>query len=392
MIDFVNLDQYNQYMSWISADAAAKRLNVKRQTLYAYVSRGLLTACADTDDPRASLYAVEDVEALARRRVAGRKRADIAEATIAWGEPVLTSAITTVREGRLVYRGHDAVILAETATLEETARLLWAGPSPDSSAPSHGVMQLEHANAKERALFFLATRVASDPPSFGRAPEALVLESEGLLAGMTNALGGTQTDAPMHERLAQQWRLGRIQADLLRRSLVLLADHELNPSTFAARVAASTGASLAAAMMAGFATLTGPRHGEAAARALDFLKSANTIGADLAVMAWLARAQSIPATGHPLYPSGDPRAAAILSALRPSHQTCALIEAAEAATGNKANVDMALAALTHELELPSDAPFILFAAARTAGWLAHAMEQALSGLPIRPRANFVPSP
>ncbi|MFM8375003.1 MAG: citrate/2-methylcitrate synthase, partial [Phenylobacterium sp.] len=77
-----------------------------------------------------------------------------------------------------------------------------------------------------------------------------------------------ETDSgPIHLRLAKAWRLGPggPGADLIRRALVLLADHELNPSAFAARVAASTGASLAACALAGLAALSGPRHGGAPA-------------------------------------------------------------------------------------------------------------------------------
>ena len=106
-------------MSWITRDAALDLLGVKPQTLYAYVSRGLVASQPQADDPRASLYSQADIDGLIQRRRSGRGRQAIAKAAISWGDPVMETAITTVRDGRLIYRGRDAVKLATGATLEE---------------------------------------------------------------------------------------------------------------------------------------------------------------------------------------------------------------------------------------------------------------------------------
>lgn len=239
----------------------ARRAGVKPQTLYAYVSRGLIAARPDTDDPRASLYSAADIAALVRRRRSGRGREAIARAAIAWGEPVMETAITTVREGRLIYRGRDAVRFAADATLEEAAALLWNAVSPGPPRASDAAPSGD--TGKARALAFLAARAATDPPSFGRSPAALAAEGASLLSGFCTALTGAGGRGFFHQRLGRHWGLTPGGTDLLRRALVLVADHELNPSTFAARVAASTGAPLAACALAGCATLTGPLHGEA---------------------------------------------------------------------------------------------------------------------------------
>src|SRR5579863_2990477 len=137
----VNLDQLNQSMTeWVSAEEALRRLRVRPQTLYAYVSRGRVRAEPDPAAPRRSRYRMSDVAALAERKGRGRKAADVAVGAIAWGEPVLASAITTVRDGRLYYRGQDAARLSRTATLEEVARLLRGGlglpPDEIQTAPA----------------------------------------------------------------------------------------------------------------------------------------------------------------------------------------------------------------------------------------------------------------
>jgi len=100
----------------------------------------------------------------------------------------------------------------------------------------------------------------------------------------------------------------------------------------------------------------------------------------------------MPGFDHPLYPDGDPRAAALLSALAPPPPLDELRAATEAATGLSPNIDFALVSLARGLKLPIDAPFILFATARSAGWTAHAIEQLQSGRLIRPRARYVGAP
>ncbi|WP_291201021.1 citrate/2-methylcitrate synthase [Hyphomonas sp.] len=374
-------------MLWISRRAALEHLGVKPQTLYAYVSRGLVASKPDTDDPRASLYSAADIAALVKRRRSGRGRSAIAHAAISWGDPVMETAITTVCEGRLVYRGWDALRLAADATLEETAALLWnAGPLPPlraAPAPRAG------PTGKARALAWLAERASEDAPSFGRSPQALGAEGCELLSGFCSAVTASGGRGFFHQRLGRHWRLSPGGTDLLRRALVLVADHELNPSTFAARVAASTGAPLAACALAGCATLTGPLHGEASARALAYLRASGDAGPAGALAALAARGERPPAMGHALYPAGDPRAAALLRWMKPSSPLRRAVAAAEEAAGEAANIDMALAAVTVELGLPEDAPFLIFASGRMAGWIAHAMEQQASGATIRPRANYI---
>ncbi len=376
---------------WLTTEEAMARLGVRPQTLYAYVSRGRVRAEADPEDPRRSRYRAADVAQLASRKARGRKQADVAEAAISWGEPVLASAITTIDHGRLYYRGRDAVLLAETEPLEAVARLLRGGhgaalkraerPAP----PAAGDM-------RERAFVAMAARAAGDPPARGRAPLVLAVEAASLLDTLADAVAGETGPGPIHERLARAWKIPPARADLIRRALVLLADHELNASTFAARVAASTGASLSAAALAGLAALSGPLHGGMAARVESFAAEVEREGAPAAVAARLAQGSPIPGFGHNLYPEGDVRAEALLSVFEPPRAYEAMLAATVAATGEKPNIDFALTAMATALALPQGAPFALFAVARCAGWFAHAIEQASAGVLIRPRARYVGPP
>ncbi len=386
----VNLDQYNQHMSWIDRPTALTRLGVKPQTLYAYVSRGHIASRPHDSDPRSSLYSLEDIETFLKRRRAGRARSAVAKAAISWGDPVMETGITTVRSGRLIYRGEDALALSEQMTLEAVAAWLWQTdetPIPEDPDPK----PITSASGKARLLSFLADEAAHAPHGLGRDPSDLKTDAAHLLHGAATAITGQTGPAPFHEKLAQVWQLDARGADLVRRALVLVADHELNPSTFAARVAASTGAPLAASALAGCATLTGPLHGEASARALAYLRAALETSPEDALSAIASRGERIPAVGHALYPAGDPRAAALLRWLKPDAALKRAIRAAEQASGETANVDMALAALTLALDLPGDAPFLIFASGRMAGWIAHAIEQHSSGQLIRPRATYTGS-
>lgn len=388
MINLINMRESD----WIDAGEALRRLGVRPQTLYAYVSRGRVRAEPDPVEPRRSRYRTSDILALAQRKSRGRKAAAVAADAIAWGEPVLASAITTVTDGRLYYRGRDAVLLAETLTFEGVARLLRGG---GGNPARRGLRPAPPAapTMRERLFAALAARAATDAPARDQGADALADEAATLLDVVADAVCGQVDGGPIHERLGRAFGCGPRGMDLVRRALVLLADHELNASTFAARVAASTGASLSAAGLAGLSTLTGPLHGGMAARISRLAAEAALAGPGEAVAARLAHWTSTPGFGHPLYPDGDPRARALLRLFPAPPALESLREAVEAATGEHDNVDFALVALAEGLNLPPDAPFVIFAVARCAGWLAHVLEQAASGSLIRPRARYVgPTP
>jgi len=373
-------------MSWLSADEALARLGTKPQTLYANVSRGRIRAKPDPADPRRSLYHTADVARLAERHAGRRKSEAVAAEAIQWGDPVLPSAVSTIAEGKLYYRGRDAAALSASATLETVAALLWDMPGvtlPEAAA-------MERTPSIGDAFSALAARVTHDLPSLGRSRAVLRNEAISVFATVSAALAPGR-DNFTHEKLADAWGAPEA-ADCLRCAMVLLADHELNASTFAARVAASSGAALSAAVLSGLSALTGPLHGGAWQGVAGLAALAETIGAEAAVRRTLSQGHPLPAFGHPLYPDGDIRASELFAHFELPPVFRELRQAGEAMTGEQANVDFALTAMAASFGLPQDAPMVIFALARTCGWLAHAMEQVEGGHLIRPRARYCGPP
>jgi citrate synthase len=196
--------------------------------------------------------------------------------------------------------------------------------------------------------------------------------------------------------LGVRWSKQRDRAErLLNAVLILTLDHELNISSFTARVVASAGSNLYEVINAAMCAFSGSRHGrvsvrtEQLVRALESGKSARAV-----IHARLSAGEEIPGFGHPLYPGGDPRARLIMQLLWEEFpaefsKIKKKIEDAERLLGKSANVDLALAAMARVLALPAHSGFYLFALGRTVGWIAHAAEQHKSGAFIRPRARYV---
>jgi citrate synthase len=372
--------------SWISLDEACRLLGVRPQTIYAYVSRGKLEVMPDPADTRRSLYRVEDVAGLARRKQAGRKRQTLAADALFGAEPSIPTALSAFFRGRLYYRGQDAVSLAGSAELEEVARLLWGA---EQAVDFSSATPLPAGKAGRAAAFTgLAGLAASGHSTQGRLTRVLHVEAQALVGQLANAFGARPGRQALHLRFAQGWKQPARLADLLRTALVLLVDHELTSSAFAARIAASTGASLPACLLAGLSTLSGPLHGDASGRVQALFSEVERLGEDQVVTQYLSTGLPFAGFGHHLYPDGDPRAAALLALSEPPKVIARFIEKVTRLTGLQPNMDVALAALVAHHRLPADAAFGLFATARSVGLLAHSLEQLSVAQVIRPRGRY----
>jgi citrate synthase len=411
----------------LSTAEAAARLGVKPATLYAYVSRGLLGR-ERAPDGRTSTFDPAEVDRLAGP---GRARRGRRPAT----DLVVPSALTAIDQGLPWYRGLAATDLAGTRRFEEVAEWLWtahlpatsptgAGPplGPGGPAPWHaGAAALEAGRQAQAALpeaalplerirVIAAALAAGDELRLELHPAAVTAAGRSLIAGLVDCLPPAAPVEPTGPGAgsiaARLWR-GLSAADpaaglvgVLDAALVLLADHELAASTVAARVAASVRADPYAVVSAGLATVSGTLHGgaslgiEALLDEIDRPEQAATV-----VGARLRRGERLRGFGHRLYPDGDPRARYLITRLRATaagSPRMEVVNALLAATTHRGlpqpNVDLALAALAHVTTMTRGAAEAIFAIARTAGWIAHALEEYDRNTPIRPRAVYTGPP
>jgi citrate synthase len=420
---------------FLTAAEAARRLGVKPATLYAYVSRGVLTRTRATDG-RASLFSADEVDRLARR---GRPRRPAGTLEI-----TVESAITEITAGSLRYRGLDVMRLAVTRTFEEVAELLWAGELRPAAEPWQArPAALAAGRAAQAALpagilplerlqVIVPAMAATDPLRLQLDQSAVLAAGRNIIAGMVDCLpparpspdtagqdaprpggaagqDGPSPDAaagpagPIAARLWTRLCDRRASPGLLRAAsaaLVLLADHELAASTLAARAAASVRADPYAVVGTGMGAVSGALHGGASLGAEALLAAAS--GPDdvpRVVAELLRRGEKVPGFGHFVYRGGDPRATVLFDLVRraaPKSGQLAVAEAVLAEIRAKSlpepNIDFALATLARVAGMVRGAGEAFFAVSRAAGWVAHALEAYSGPGPLRPRAVYTGRP
>jgi citrate synthase len=401
----INMKNATEEPLYLSAGEAAAELSISPATLYAYVSRGLVRSEPVGDGARARRYRAEDVRGLKNRRAPtiegqGLKAADL---------PVMDSSVSTITADGPIYRGVKATALAESATFEHVATLLWDSKSSDPFAKANlpvispAMRKILDATRDappiDRAVAVLSQASEADPRAYNSTSEGRAATGARIVRLVVSAMMGTEPSAdPIHKQIARAWAPKHKHAeDLIRRALVLLADHELNASTFTLRCAASTGISLYDAVIAGLVALKGPRHGGVgplASKLLDTLLAGDIAGI---VRERVALGERFAGFGHMVYRDGDPRADSLFAALVKAgidkRFAVEIPERIREATGQFANCDYALSVMRRTLDMPAGSETTLFAMSRTAGWVAHGIEQLESRRLIRPRARYVgPAP
>lgn len=482
---------------WVPAIEAARTLGVQERSLYAYVSRGMVRSVPGPSG-RQRLYAAEDLQRLRSRRDARSGHGAVAAGALQFGEAVLDSAITEITAAGPSYRGYlVSDLVARGVPFENVAELLWSGALCDGALrwPSAEPIALPvAARPSARAATHAATRTAAKPtskaskatskatskasaarpdlpelpavcpisdalitatlafaatdPERGDArPDAMARCGRRLIPQLALACNPDATAADRQRAagagsiaamIAAVWRLPARAIPAIDTALVVIADHELNASTFAARVAAGTGADPYAVVIAALAALSGPRHGTASLAAGRFLAEVGRpAAAAAAVKARRERFQLPPGFGHRAYTGPDPRGAPLFELaerLAPNHPlvrtaraviaavakddarhaasrasqasqashasqvshgregppaTAAEEDPALAPSGAHPNVDFGQVTLAAALGAPIEATAAWFAVGRAAGWLAHATEQRTTGSLLRPRARYI---
>ena len=410
---------------YLTAAEAARRLGVKPATLYAYVSRGVLSRVR-APDGRTSLFGAEEVEQLARR---GRPRrpAGVADITV-------ESAITEITGDSLRFRGLDATRLAVSRTFEEVAELLWTGEFPSRRESGQEPWRARPAALAagraaqaalpagtlplERLQVIVPAMAATDPLRLQLDRPAVIAAGQNIIAGMVDCLPGDLTPAaaePVAGRLWSRLYAGnepgngpgneqrRPAPGLMRAlsaALVLLADHELAASTLAARAAASVRADPYAVVGTGLGAMSGALHGGASLGAETLMAAASgPEDVPRVVAELLRRGEKVPGFGHFVYRGGDPRAILLLDLVRrvaPKSRQLAVADAVFAEVRHKSlpepNIDFAIATLVRVAGMVRGAGEAIFAVARTAGWIAHALEAYSGPGPLRPRAVYTGRP
>ncbi|MFD8884926.1 citrate synthase [Streptomyces erythrochromogenes] len=376
----------------LSTQEAARVLGVKPATVYAYVSRGQLASRRDAAG-RGSSFDAAEVEALARR---SRREAAAPPA----GELSVRTALTLIEPDRFYFRGVDAVALASRYRYEEVAEWLWTGtltPGARFTAPAELLEAARravdalpaHSGPVDRLRVAVAAAAVADPLRFDLSEEAVLGSARCLIPTLVGALPAVGSGWAGDGRIARQlWsRLTPREPDpdalaVLDLALALLVDHDLAASTLAVRVAASARAHPYAAVSAGLGALEGPLHGAAGRLAHRMLVEVLEQGGAAPVVAEHLRAgRRVPGLGHRLYRGEDPRAGALFARLEGLEQAAPALAAAREVVavtarqgGLHANVDLALAVLSVSCGMAAEAGETVFAVARTAGWIAHALE------------------
>ncbi len=349
---------------------------MKPETIYAYVSRGMLTSVR-ARGRRGSLFAAADVERLASKSV---EHAGVVEQ--------IESELTLLQDDELYYRGHSVKQLAVDWPVESVAHLLWTGEltrqqrfqAPgDSVELARSAMDVlpESARLTDRLRVAVAVLGAADPMRFDLTPRSVVVAAERLIGVLVTALPGPvpalNPQQALGSRLWPKFSPHRPRPEVLEAALILLADHGLAVSTVAARVAASARANLYAVVSAGLGALDGQYHGAAPTLAYEFLERAQRDPLQ-ALSDQLRSGEPVPGFGHRIYRERDPRAEVLLGMLG-DHPVVETIQVLAARMPSFPNSDLAVAAMMHAFEFRADAGDALFALARMIGWTAHALEE-----------------
>lgn len=384
---------------YYSAQEASERLGVSRNTLYSYVSRGLIRSEPTSPNAKTSKYQALDVDRLATHSRLYKAPIKALQSSTDWGVPILESAITMIDDETFYYRGHCVPELAADHCFEDVLALLWEIKNIQQAPPDLSLQKpveniLKHINGCSLIDCFLSVLSVlnhEDVRSYSFSKEATIDAGAIMVKSFLRILTGRWPSGKISEELAGAWKIDRSYTRLIDSALILVADHELNISTFTARCAASAGCSPYAAVASATYAFWGRRHGGNTERIRGLFDEASGKGNLYeAIKSRILRGDPVPGFGHKLYDE-DPRSRFLLSQIPDtSGYVAQTLEALTKLPGvSYPTVDFAMVVMEKELALPERSGSLLFYLGRLAGLVAHIMEQYVENRPIRPRANYV---
>ena len=408
---------------YLTAQEAAAELGISLDTLYAYVSRGLIRSEASDGQKRSRWYPLEDVQRLKKHRGEYRHPDRVAAGAMQAGTPVMESAITMLTDDRFYYRGYDTLALATTHSVEQVASLIWTGDfsAEDSlfsrTPPEHTLdwyqkIRPHSSNLTPLEAFQVCLPLAalSDIAAYDLRPEAVAQAGARILQLLAAVAVGRQYKTHGIARTLQEgWvPLDEPASALLTAALILCADQELNVTTFTARCVASAGSTPYAVVCSGLAALQGIKHAGQTERIEAFLRETDSpTNVRSSMTSLLKRGEPIPGFGEVVpgfgpvfYPKGDPRGKLLLELLTQAYPQSQVVLLAQRITeetydllGERPTIFFGLVMLARALHLPPGGAIALFALGRTIGWIGHGIEQYQANQVIRPRARYVgPAP
>jgi citrate synthase len=391
----------------LSAEDAAARLGVRKATLYAYVSRGLITAMPDPQQPKFSRYATVELDRLREGAYASKRTAPHPQSTLYDGLPLVTTALSGIVDGEMLIRGQPLLAWAQHASLEDTAALLWACPvdaafnHPAPNLPSlwHDTARaLQHTDPVVRAvtLWTLAMPHLRGEVDL-QGDELAAALGEHLRVAFACWLARAPSTEPLHVQTAHAWRLTARTHDTLRQALVLCADMVGNLMSLSARMMASVQGSLAACLLSsmsyGFVRLSGGEF-EAVEALFDEVEATGSL--QRVAASYRARGEALPGINHHVFVRGDPRGTALLELATAAGSKAGhwLIAAQSGQSGPGGQtmqpaLDFGLVALRRALKAPRHAALTLTHAPRNAGMLAQAVEQRQLGRRMWVQSNYL---
>lgn len=392
----------------LTATEVADILGVKRQTIYAYVSRGILHRRVALDG-RTSLFDRGEVEELRL----GRRAAHDGEL-----RTILATGLTQVSDDGLSIRGHDVVgLVSGGADFVDLVELTWGGADgetwpADQATTGWLPTELDCSDPTtllEQLRILVAVAASGDPLRGDLSSRSVRAAGRRAISAMATGLRHRGSARAAPDDQVDQSIVARLWAELADQAsepsrlravdaaLALLVDHGLATSTVAARMAASVRADPYSVVITGLGVLGGPLHGRASGAVHELYESAEERGAAGALGQLQRRGLPVPGLGHAVYRQQDPRYGALMEHVVAGWGgdprlgvVFELRDLLATRSDRIPNVDLAIGALTFLARMPANAGEVLFGVARTAGWLAHAIEEyGEQALRFRTRGHYV---